>query len=164
MWIKHALCVAAVALASCGGSNNATVVVPAADSPATCEPGTAALAHDAQGNALTFAATPIACAQRTGFAGAETHIRVAPDGTVVEQPAVILAGFLGTGFIPGLEGPRPQSQLSAAGLAVSNDEGARWNLVKPSEATWVASDASMYIDPVNGRLFFYALAANPAPQ
>ena len=161
--LKPAL-IAVLVFTGCGQSSRIGETQPAAVVQPACAPGTPAVAHDAAGNILSFAAVPIACATLTGFGGAETHIRVASNGTVVEQPAVIVPGILGTGFVPGAPGPHPETQLSVAGLAVSHDAGKQWQFVKPGGATWVGQDSSIYIDRASDRLFFYALAVNPAPQ
>src|SRR5689334_23254380 len=57
-------------------------------------------------------ATGHACTVRTGYLTGESHLRVAPDGTVVQQPAQTVQGLAGTGFLSGAPGPRPVTQLA----------------------------------------------------
>jgi hypothetical protein len=104
------------------------------------------------------------CTLRTGFLTSETHLRVAPDGTVVQQPAQTVPGLAGTGFVAGAPAPRPQTQLSPAGFAISRDGGRRFERVLPAGLEWVASDGSIYIDSVTGRLYYYALSPSSVPQ
>ncbi len=106
----------------------------------------------------------IGCTVRTGFLTGETHLRVAPNGTVVQQPAQIVPGVAGTGFAPGTPGPKPQQQLTPGAFAVSRDGGKRFERVLPAGQEWVASDGSIYIDAVTGRLYFYALSPAVLPQ
>lgn len=137
----------------------------AATLPPGCAAERPAVAYHADGSVQHPAGpAPLVCVVRTGFGGAETHLRVARNGTLIEEPAVLTPGLLGTGFLAGLPGPRPQTQLSPAGLALSADAGADWSFVEPGGGTWVAEDASLYVDRVSGRLFYYGLTENPAPQ
>ena len=103
-----------------------------------------------------------ACTVRTGFLTGETHVRVAPDGTVVQQPAQTVPGVAGTGFVPGAPGPKPQSQVTPAGFAVSRD-GRSFRMVLPSGAQWVASDGAIHVDSATGRLYYYALSPVVVP-
>jgi hypothetical protein len=104
------------------------------------------------------------CTLRTGFLTGETHLRVAPDGTVVQQPAQTVPGVVGTGFVPGAPGPKPQTQVTPAGFAISRDGGRRFERVLPSGIEWVASDGAIHIDSVTGRLYYYALSPSTVPQ
>ena len=165
---RRTLALAAVALA--GG----VLVVPAATGApapslgAGCDPKRPAVAHHSGGAVLKPQpkGAPIPCGVSTGFGGAESHIVVTKSGAVVFTPAVVPAGGLGTG-----EGPDAfvtQSNASPAGLAVSKDRGATWQLVKPNGITWNPTDHGDYVDPVTGRLFFedygpIPLAAETAP-
>jgi len=153
-----------LALVSCGQSTGLPLAVSPAADAAACMPGTSAVAHDGAGKPLATSEAPTMCASRTGFGGAETHIRVARDGWIVEEPAVMTPGLLGTGFLSGIPGPKPETQLSPAGLVVSSDDAMSWQVVRPGGATWVASDAAIYIDRQTDRLFYYGLTTNPAPQ
>ena len=167
MWRKWGLpSLFAAALVSCGTSTDLqTAASPVAEPVTTqCTPGAPAIAHDGAGNPVAMSAPPTMCASRTGFGGAETHIRVARDGWIVEEPAVMTPGLLGTGFLSGIPGPKPETQLSPAALVASSDDAASWQLVRPGGATWVASDAAIYIDRTTDRLFYYGLTTNPAPQ
>lgn len=165
MRVQRTYLVISLLLVSCGQSSG----IPASNAPAaaqaSCLPGTPAIAHDSDGNPVAAAGpAPVMCASRTGFGGAETHIRIARDGWIVEEPAVMTPGLLGTGFLPGIPGPKPETQLSIAGLAVSGDDAASWQLVKPGGATWVGQDAAIGIDRATDRLFYFGLTTNPAPQ
>lgn len=95
----------------------------------------------------------IGCSVTTGFAAAESHVDVLPDGTLVYTPAVVPQGVLGIGEVPGDQFVA-QSNASPAALAVSHDGGAHWSLMKPSGVTWNPNDHADYVDPVTGRLFF----------
>jgi hypothetical protein len=106
----------------------------------------------------------IGCTLRTGFLTSETHIRVAPDGTVVQQPAQTVPGVAGTGFVAGVPGPKPQTQLTPAGFAISRNGGRHFERVLPAGLEWVASDGAIYIDSVTGRLYYYALSPSTVPQ
>ena len=105
-----------------------------------------------------------ACTLRTGFLTNETHVRVAPDGAVVQQPAETAPGVAGTGFVAGAPGPRPQTQFTSAGFAISRNGGQRFERVLPSGQEWIATDGSIYIDPVTGRLYYYSLGPAVIPQ
>lgn len=131
-----------------------------------CRPNDPAVAHHAGGQLLVPQPTsrPVPCGVFTGFGGSETRIQVTNDGTVVYEPAVLTPGLAGTGFVPGAPGPRPQTQLSPAGLATSRNNGGQWKFVEPAGVTWVAQDDQIYVDRTTGRLFYYALSVNPAPQ
>jgi hypothetical protein len=106
----------------------------------------------------------VACTLRTGFLTGETHLRVAPDGTVVQQPAQTVPGLAGTGFVAGAPGPRPQTQLTPAGFAVSRDGGKGFQRVLPAGLEWVASDGAIHFDEATGRLYYYALSPSTVPQ
>src|SRR3954452_5407781 len=114
------------------------------------------VAHRAGGHALKPQPRrlPSACGRTTGFPGAESHIVVRNDGSVVYTPAVLPSGLLGTGTAPVDQNSRSQSNASPAGLAVTRSGGARWTVVKPSGVTWNPTDHSDYVDPVSGRMFF----------
>jgi hypothetical protein len=105
-----------------------------------------------------------ACAIRTGFLTSETHVRVGPDGIVVQQPAQTVPGLVGTGFVAGAPGPRPQTQLTPAGFAVSRNGGRAFQRVLPSGLEWVSTDGAIHIDAVTGRLYYYALSPSSVPQ
>jgi hypothetical protein len=105
-----------------------------------------------------------ACTVATGFLTSESHVRVAPDGTVVQQPAQTVPGLAGTGFVAGAPGPRPQTQLTPAGFAITHDGGRRFQRVLPSGLEWVSTDGAIHIDSVTGRLYYYALSPSSVPQ
>ena len=107
---------------------------------------------------------PVPCLVATGFSGSEPQVVSLKDGSLVYEPAIITPGLAGTGFVPGLPGPKPSTQLSPGGLAISRDSGATWTFDEPAGATWVPQDDALYVDRRTGRLFYYALAANPIPQ
>ncbi|HUR13475.1 MAG TPA: sialidase family protein [Mycobacteriales bacterium] len=116
----------------------------------------------ADGRATPYDAS--GCTLRTGFLTGETHVRVAPDGTVVQQPAQTVPGVAGTGFVSGFPGPKPQTQLTPAGFAISRNAGRRFERVLPAGIEWVASDAAIHFDSVTGRLYYYALSPSTVPQ
>jgi hypothetical protein len=137
----------------------AAAVLPAtAAAPGATGSGCAAsvVAHHAGGHVVRTAPArlPGACGRTTGYPGAESHIVVRKDGSVVYTPAVLPSGLLGTGTAPVDENSRSQSNASPAGLAVTRDAGARWSVVRPSGVTWNPTDHSEYVDPVSGRMFF----------
>ena len=104
-----------------------------------------------------------ACTVRTGYLSSETHVRVAPDGMVVQQPAETVPGVAGSGFVPGAPGPRPEQQISPAGFAITHDGGRSFRYVEPAGVQWVASDGAIHIDSVTGRLYYYALSPVVVP-
>jgi hypothetical protein len=97
---------------------------------------------------------PHACGRSTGYPGAESHLVVHTDGTVVYTPVVLPSGLLGTGTAPVDENAQSQSNASPAALGTTRDRGAHWTVVKPSGATWNPTDHGDYVDPASGRLFF----------
>jgi len=121
-----------------------------------------ARAFTADGRSSSYQA--VACTIGTGYLTSETHVRVAPDGTVVQQPAQIAPGVAGSGFVPGTPGPKPQTQITPAGFAVSADGGHSFRYVEPAGTQWVASDGSIYIDAATGRLYYYALSPVTVPS
>ena len=142
----------------------AAAALPAAgQAPPRCpgEPATA-VAFAAHGGHPSYRG--VACALTTGFLTSETHVRVAPDGTVVQQPAQTVPGVAGTGFVAGVPGPKPQTQLTPAGFAISRDGGRGFQRVLPSGLEWVSTDGAIYIDSVTGRLYYYALSPSEVPQ
>ena len=141
----------------------AAAVVPAtagthrpARAPAGCSGTPAVVAHHSGGRVLSPRPrhAPRACGTQTGYPGAESHIVVRNDGTVVYTPAVFPSGLLGTGTAPVPENEHTQSNASPAALAVTRDAGAHWRVVKPSGVTWNPTDHSEYVDPATGRLFY----------
>lgn len=140
----------------------ACVLAPTAQSAARCGSPQPVRAFHPNGTAA--GARGAACQVRTGFLTSETHIRVAPDGTVVQEPAEITPGVAGTFYLSGTPTPRPQTQLSPAGLAVSRTKGASWAMTLPSGMFWEAQDGSLHIDPASGRWYYYALTPAAAPQ
>jgi len=106
------------------------------------------------------AASTLACSTSTGYATAESHINVLPDGAIVFTPAVLPQGTLGIGQVPG-DALTAQSNASPAALAVSRDGGTHWSLVRPSGTTWNPTDHGDYVDPVTGRWFFESYGPIP---
>ena len=107
---------------------------------------------------------PFPCLVATGFGGSEPQVVSLNDGGLVYEPAIITPGLGGTGFLPGAPGPQLSTSLSPGGLAITSDNGATWSFNQPAGATWVPQDDALYVDRRTGRLFYYALAANPVPQ
>ena len=138
------LALAALVAAPLAGVQAASPSAPGCD-------GRRAVLHQVGGGRAT-GSVPLACAVSTGYAIAESHLNVAPDGTVVVTPAVLPAGALGTGY------PIPvgtaQSNASPGALTVTHDQGKTWSLISPSGTTWNPTDHGDYIDPVTGRIFF----------
>ncbi len=95
----------------------------------------------------------LACATSTGYAVAESHLGVLPNGSVVLTPAVLPSGAAGTGELP-VDVGNAQSNASPGAMVISHDQGAHWDVVKPSGTTWNPTDHGDYVDPVTGRLFF----------
>ncbi|MCU1624890.1 MAG: putative dehydrogenase [Frankiales bacterium] len=119
-------------------------------------------------HAVSFDGTPSSyrgagCTIETGFLTGETHLRVEPDGTLVQQPAQTVPGVAGTGFVPGAPGPKPQTQITPAGFAVSRDGGKSFRYVEPAGVQWVASDGAIHVDAATGRLYYYALSPVVVP-
>ena len=143
----------------------------AADGHTSCSDTPAVVAHYSHGRALDPQPShlPHACGGTTGYPGAESHIVVRPNGTVVYTPAVLPSGTLGIGSLPGDENGDTQSNASPGALAVTSDRGAHWHVVKPSGVTWNPTDHSDYVDPATGRMFFedygpIPLAPSMGPQ
>ena len=138
-----------------------------ATAPAGCRPGSPALAfrpgHPAP-LAPQPAGAPVPCLVATGYGGSETQLAVTRDGTVVYEPAILTPGAAGTGYAAGAPGPQPSTQLSPGGLSLSSDGGSTWSFDAPAGGTWVPQDDAVYTDPVTGRIFFYALSADPVPD
>lgn len=108
---------------------------------------------------------PVACGVSTGYPGAESHLVVRNDGTVVYTPAVLPKGFAGTDTAPIPVGDHSQSNASPGAMVITSDEGGHWRLVKPSGVTWNPTDHSEYVDPTTGRTFFEDYGPiPPAPQ
>jgi len=126
--------------------------------PVGCD-GRTAVAHQA-GTGRPAAPRALACSTSTGYATAESHVNVLPDGTVIMTPAVLPQGTLGIGELPG-DVATAQSNASPAALVVSHDDGAHWSLVKPSGTTWNPTDHGDYVDPVTGRWFFESYGPIP---
>jgi len=122
-----------------------------------------------QARAVTASGAPSlykgrACTLKTGYLSSETHVRVGPDGTVVQQPAETVPGVAGSGFVPGAPGPRLEQQISPAGFAVSRDGGRSFGYVEPADTQWVASDGAIHFDSATGRLYYYALSPVTVPS
>ncbi|MFN2537755.1 MAG: WD40/YVTN/BNR-like repeat-containing protein [Mycobacteriales bacterium] len=126
--------------------------------PGTRETARAVTAH---GQPSSYRGT--ACTVRTGYLTSETHVRVAPNGMVVQQPAQTVPGVAGTGFVPGAPGPRPQTQFTPSGFAITSNGGRSFRYVEPADVQWVASDGAIHIDSVTGRLYYYALSPVVVP-
>lgn len=131
-------------------------VLPASGAPACAEP--------QRVESFGGRGTGEACTVRTGYLTGESHLRVAPDGTVVQQPAQTVQGLAGTGFLSGAPGARPVTQLAPGAFAVSRDGGKRFQRVLPAGLEWVSSDGAIHIDSATGRLYFYALSPSSVPQ
>src|SRR2546423_1139084 len=122
-----------------------------------CDASRPAVAHHAGGVVVSPppAGGPVACSVSTGFPGAESHLVVTDQGTVIYTPAVVPSGALGTGEGPGADADADQQgNANPAGLAVSNDDGAHWSLVRPYGLTWNPTDHAEYYDRRTGRTFF----------
>ena len=129
------------ALLLLAGGLVAALVPPASGEP-PCADRQAVQTFDAAGRSLK--ASGRGCTHRTGFLTSESHLRVAPDGTIVQQPAQTVPGVAGTGFFSGYPGPRPQTQLAPAGFAVSRDGGQRFEMVLPAGLQWVVIGEDNY--------------------
>ena len=123
---------------------------------AGCAGTRAVIAHHAGGRVLhpQPAKLPRSCGVTTGYPGAESHIVVRNNGTVIYTPAVLPSGSLGIGQLPGNQNDQTQSNASPGALAVTADNGAHWRVVKPSGVTWNPTDHSDYVDRATGRTFF----------
>jgi hypothetical protein len=136
------------------------------DTLAGCQTGRVATAYKPGGVPLVPqpSSGPVPCLVATGFGGSEPQVVSLNDGGLVYEPAIITPGLAGTGFVPGAPGPRLSTQFSPGGLAITGDNGSAWSFDEPAGATWVPQDDALYVDRLTGRLFYYALAANPVPQ
>src|SRR4051812_12616029 len=113
-----------------------TRIAVTADGTVVYEPATMAPGLGGTGFVPGAPGAPGPCEPRTGLGGAEPRIAVPADGTVVYEPATMAPGLGGTGFVPGAPGPKLSTSLSPGGLAVTSDQGAHWQFVKPGGATW----------------------------
>src|SRR4051812_11849569 len=138
-------------------------VVPAVASSGPGSPASSAqhcassvVAHRAGGHVLKPQPRRLAsaCGRTTGFPGAESHIVVRKDGSVVYTPAVLPSGLLGTGTAPVDENSHSQSNASPAGLAFSRDGGRRWSGVTPAGAKGEPTRHTGSNDPGAGRKVF----------
>ena len=150
-----------VALLSIGGCIAAAVLPAVAGTDAGrraagCADTRPVVAHHSGGRVLAHQPhhLPRACGTTTGYPGAESHLVIRNDGSVVYTPAVLPSGSLGIGSLPGDQFGSSQSNASPGALAVTSDKGAHWRLVKPSGVTWNPTDHSDYVDPASGRMFF----------
>jgi hypothetical protein len=156
--VAHARFAAAAVI----GVSIAAVVLPATAGTgakrggAGCADTRPVVAHHAGGRVLAHQprSLPRACGTSTGYPGAESHLVIRNDGSVVYTPAVLPSGSLGIGSLPGDQYGDSQSNASPGALAVTSDKGAHWRLVKPAGVTWNPTDHSDYVDPVSGRMFF----------
>lgn len=156
---------AALALIVPAIGNRAQARTPAA-ATSGCQTGRAAVAYHAGSAPMVPQplGAPVPCLVATGFGGSETQIAVTPDHTLVYEPAILTPGTAGTGYAAGLPGPQPSTQLSPGGLALRSYKGTSWSFARPGGATWVPQDDAIYVDRTTGRIFFYALAADPVPD
>lgn len=146
-------------VAAAAAAAAAVAVLPAAAGPgrATSKAGChsdSVVTHHSGGRDAHRSARVLACGVTTGYPGAESHIVVRNDGSVIYTPAVLPSGLLGTGTAPVDENNHTQSNMSPAALAVTRDDGAHWRVVKPYGVTWNPTDHSEYVDPVTGRTFY----------
>src|SRR5437868_4178515 len=82
----------------------AAALPASSQSPQACPERQTAHAFTADGRPAPYSG--VGCTIRTGFLTSESHIRVAPDGVVVQQPAQSVPGVGGTGFGSGAPGPK----------------------------------------------------------
>jgi hypothetical protein len=107
------------------------------------------------------------CANMTGFGGAESRVAVAPNGDVLQTPAIVGRGLLGTpvpaGHLPGA--PKPEFVFTQnAGIGWSQDGGASWQLIKANGNLGPQGDNDLYIDHDTGRLYYSMIfGALPTP-
>jgi hypothetical protein len=160
LWAATAAALLGATLGSVSSASLAVVNGPG------CRPSTPAVAyHPGQGPLRNQPATrPVPCLVGTGFGGAETQVAVTRDGTVVYEPAILTPGLAGTGYADGAPGPQPSTQFSPGGLSLTKSAGARWTFDPPAGATWVPQDDAVYVDRNTGRIFYYALSPDPAPD
>src|SRR6185503_12180160 len=129
-------------------------VLAAATPGPGCDPTRPAVAHYAGGVVLDPqpANGPIACGVYTGFPGGETRIETGQCGALMYAPAAWM-------------GDEPQTTFySRGGLAISQDDGASWQLSLPLNMTWHDNDLETYVDRETGKLFFGAMFADPPGQ
>src|SRR2546423_1085640 len=92
--------------------------------PAGCS-NRVAIAYYSDGNSAGALSAPIACANTTGYGGAETAVQIAPNGILVQEPAILWPGALGSGIGPA-DAPGPHYTMAysnTSGLAVSSSKG-----------------------------------------
>lgn len=94
--------------------------------------------YHSDGGGAGVAGDLVTCARHTGFGGAESHLRVAPNGDVVQEPGMLPLGL---------------PSYMQSGLAVTRDHGGSWSLVQPAGTTFQPQDNALYIDRRSGRLY-----------
>lgn len=157
------ICAAALVGGLVVAAGPALATSPAGPAGPGCDATRTASAYYSGGAAAVTTQAAQPCLVATGFGGAETQVVSLDSGALVYEPAILTPGLAGTGFLPGVPGPAPSTQLSPGGLALSGYSGASWSFVEPAGATWVPQDDALYVDRTTGWLFYYALAANPVP-
>jgi len=134
----------------------ATAATTHASGHSGCASPAAVVAHHASGKVLhpQPRRLPRACGSTTNYPAAESHLVVRRNGAVVFTPAVLPSGLVGTGTAPVDQNSHSQSNASPGAMAVTDDRGAHWHVVKPAGVTWNPTDHGEYVDPATGRLFF----------
>src|SRR2546423_9664114 len=90
-WTRSRVVTAAAGIAVIAASSAALSAPSASSLPRGCST-TGVVAYDTGGRTVGGSSAPASCAGYTGFGGAESHIRLAPDGTGVQEPGVIPLG------------------------------------------------------------------------
>jgi hypothetical protein len=122
-----------------------------------CDTSRTAVAFHSDGSPADQPGAPVPCAAMTQYGGAESRMAVAPDGGLMETPAIV-------GVEPTAPGqPTPEVVLSQnAGIGWSQNGGASWNLVMPDGTLCPQGDNDLYFDRVTSRLF-YSCIQDPLP-
>jgi uncharacterized membrane protein len=126
--------VAAILAASTAAALAAPATAPASSQQCST---TKAVAFRSDGQVPAASSVPSTCIGYTGWGGDESHIRVAPNGTVVQLPGLVPLGL---------------PSYMQAGLTLTRDRGRSWQLFTPSK-TFQPNDNAIYIDRKSGRLY-----------
>ncbi|HUC37655.1 MAG TPA: sialidase family protein [Acidimicrobiales bacterium] len=136
-----------------------------------------ASAFYSNGSAAPSAGAPYVCANNTNYGGAESTVQVAPNGDVVEEPAMTAPGLLGTGAVADAPGTVPTGTpagsatvprddwafASTSGLVVSKDGGkdSSWQFTRPAGQEHDCCDTALYIDRKTGTLYYSSIFDTP---
>jgi hypothetical protein len=101
-----------------------------------CKTISPSIAFHSDGTGADPIGAPMGCASTTGFGAQEPHIRVGPNGHMLEIPAVL---------------PFPLPSIMRMAVAQSVDQSASWQSMSPGGNEFQTNDNVIYIDRETGR-------------